>query len=133
MRAGVARSISQVTVKHHARINRERLVEFQVESFAGRRVQIELVNGATDGIQQLRPSLQRLRRYATATRLRFARGPAVKERHVCSALRKQLRGKRTRRSGADNQHIELSHRQLWPSPVRARITVVPSESRKRAL
>ena len=93
VRAGIASAVAQVTIESDARIDREGFVQHEVKSFAGRRVQIELGDRAADGVQQLRPRFQRLRRYTAAAGLWLALRTPVEQRHFRAAFRKQFRGK----------------------------------------
>ena len=106
MRAGVTRAVAQVTIKSDARIDRERFIQLEVKSFARGRVQIELGDGAADGVQQLRPGFQSFRRYTSAAGLRLALRTPIKQRDLCAAFGEQFGGKRTCRARANNQQIE---------------------------
>ena len=100
LRAGDARAFKQKSVERDARVNRERLVEFQMQMLPRRRVHIEFVNRAADCIQQMRPGFQRFRRDAAAARFRLARRTPVEQSHAHAAARETLSGERTGRARA---------------------------------
>ncbi len=109
MRAGGARAFKQKSVERDARVNGERLVEFQMQMLSRRRVHIEFVDRAADCIKQMRPGFQSLRRHPAAAGLRFAGRTPIEQRHAHAATREAFSGERTGRAGADNQDIEAIH------------------------
>jgi hypothetical protein len=76
------------------------------------------MNRAANGVQQMRPRLQGLCRYAAAAGLRLAGWTAVEERHSCALARQQFSGKRSGGTGAYNQQVKIAHEII--------VTVCPS-------
>src|SRR5207237_5799731 len=92
-----------------ARINSERLIEFQMQMFSRGRVHVEFIDCSAGCIQQMRPGLQSLRGYAATASFRFTRRSTVKQSYLHATARQIFGGERPRWSGADNQDIESIH------------------------
>src|SRR6185369_131215 len=101
----VTRTVAQVTVKRHTRIDRERFIQHEVKSLTRWRVQVEVGDCAADGVQQLWPRLQGFRSNAPAASLWFTFRTSIKEGDPRSTSGEQFRREGTGRSGANNQHI----------------------------
>src|SRR5882724_7056633 len=72
-------SITQVVIKCYPGINCEGFIEIKMDMFAGRRVELELVNRSAYGIEQLRPGFQGFWSYTSAAGLRLALRSPVKQ------------------------------------------------------
>src|SRR5882672_2812266 len=71
------RAIAQIRIESNARVDCEGLIEPEMQALTRGRIHLQLIDGATDGIQQMRPSFECLRSDTAPAGLWLTFRPAI--------------------------------------------------------